>query len=437
LGHAIAACGIFPSVIGGLDIVMAAACRKGRRRFALFRPERANRCAMLKHKTIRLKPKAGRRAKAGAPWIFSNEIDMTAAAKALPPGTLVNVAGDDRVLGTGYFNPRSLIGVRLLDAEKDAAIGKAFFAAKLSRALSLREALYDKPYYRLVHAEGDGLPGLTIDRFSDVCVAQVTTAGMEALIEPMLEALDEVLSPRAVVLRNDAPLRVLEGLENYVRAGRGEIPSRIAIEENGARYFADLKDGQKTGWYYDQREHRAFMANLARGKSVLDAYCYAGGFAVLAAKSGTKEAVGIDSSQGALSLAEEAAAANKAACAFVKADVFEEFERLIVAKQSFGIVIADPPPFVKARKDLEAGARAYRKLARLAASVTARNGFVLLASCSHNIPMERFADECAFGILRTGRKASLIRQGGAGGDHPVHPMLPETAYLKVLVYALD
>lgn len=392
---------------------------------------------MTKHKTIRLKPKSGRRAKAGAPWIFSNEIDMTPDTKALPPGTLVNVAGDNRVLGTGYFNPKSLIGVRLLDAEKDAAIGKDFFAARLTRALALRGALYDKPYYRLVHAEGDGLPGLTIDRFDDVCVAQVTTAGMEALIDPMLEALDETLSPRAVVLRNDAPSRALEGLETYIRAGRGEIPARVGIEENGARYFGDLKGGQKTGWYYDQREHRAFMASLAQGRSVLDAYCYAGGFAVLAAKNGARETVGIDSSQGALTLAEEAAVANKVACSFVKADVFEEFERLIVAKQSFDIVIADPPPFVKARKDLEAGARAYRKLARLAASVTAKNGFVFLASCSHNIPMDRFADECALGILRTGRKASLIHQGGAGGDHPVHPMLPETAYLKALVYALD
>lgn len=392
---------------------------------------------MTKHKTIRLKPKSGRRAKAGAPWIFSNEIDMTPDTKALPPGTLVNVAGDDRVLGTGYFNPRSLIGVRLLDGERDTTIGKDFFAARLARALSLRGALYDKPYYRLVHAEGDGLPGLTIDRFDDVCVAQVTTAGMEALTDPMLEALDETLSPRAVVLRNDAPSRALEGLDNYVRAGRGDIPARIAIEENGARYFGDLKGGQKTGWYYDQREHRAFMASLAHGRSVLDAYCYAGGFAVLAAKNGARETVGIDSSQGALTLAEEAAVANKVACSFVKADVFEEFERLIAAKQDFDIVIADPPPFVKARKDLEAGARAYRKLARLAASVTAKNGFVFLASCSHNIPMERFADECALGILRTGRKASLIRQGGAGGDHPVHPMLPETAYLKALVYALD
>jgi len=392
---------------------------------------------MPKHKTIRLKPKSGRRAKAGAPWIFSNEIDMTAEAKALEPGRLVNVAGDERVLGTGYFNPRSLIGVRLLDPEKDAVIDAAFFARHFRRALALRSALFDRPFYRLVHAEGDGLPGLTVDRFDDICVAQVTTAGMEALIAPMLEGLNEVLSPRSVVLRNDAPSRALEGLENYVRAGLGEMPARIGIEENGTRYFADLTGGQKTGWYYDQREHRAFMAGLAKGKSVLDAYCYAGGFAIAAARAGARETIGIDSSQGALNLAGEAAAANKLNCTFVKADVTEELARLIAESQSFDIVIADPPPFVKARKDLEAGARAYRKLARLSASVTAKGGFLFLASCSHNIPMERFADECALGITRAGRKATLIRQGGAGPDHTVHPMLPETAYLKALVYALD
>lgn len=392
---------------------------------------------MPSYPTIQLKPKSGRRVKAGAPWIFSNEIQMTAGAKNLPRGTLVNVEAKEGVLGTGYFNPHSLIAVRLLAPEKNAAIGTEFFVRRLRRALHLREALYPAPFYRLVHAEGDFLPGLVIDRFGDVCAVQITTAGMEALIGPLLDALDEVLSPSAVVLRNDTPSRALEGLESYIRAGRGEIVPRMTIEENGARYFADLSGGQKTGWYYDQREHRAFMASLAKGKTFLDAFCYAGGFAVLAAKNGAKEAVGIDSSQAALTLAEEAAAANNAKSRFVKADALRELERLAEAKETFDIVSADPPPFVKSRKDLEAGARAYRKLARLAASVTAKGGFLFLASCSHNISMDRFAQESALGIVRAGRKAVLIRQGGASADHPVHPMLPETAYLKALVYALD
>jgi 23S rRNA (cytosine1962-C5)-methyltransferase len=390
--------------------------------------------------TIRLKPREGRRARAGAPWIFSNEIVMSQATKALAPGTLVTVEGDDRAaFGTGYFNPQSLIAIRLLDPVRDAEIGDAFFASHLARALARRALLFEQPFYRLIHAEGDGLPGLTIDRFGDTLVAQVTTAGMEALTLPMLAALDEVASPACVILRNDVPARAMEGLETYVRVARGEMPSRVAVEESGARYFADLASGQKTGWYFDQRDNRVFMAKLAKDRTVLDCYCYGGGFAIQAALAGAKESIGIDSSQPALANAEESAAVNGVAkrCKFVKAEVFAELERLAAAGEAFDIVIADPPPFVKSRKDLEVGARAYRKLARLAASVTGPGGYLLLASCSHNMPAERFAQESAIGIARAGRRASLIRQAGAGPDHPVHPMLSETSYLKTLVYALD
>ncbi len=395
---------------------------------------------MAAHPIIRLKSREGRRALAGAPWIFSNEILMDARTKALDPGCLVNVACDDgRMLGTGYFNVKSLIAVRLLDSVPDAEIGDAFFASHLALALARRAVLFDSHFYRLVHAEGDGLPGLTIDRFDDTCVVQVTTAGMERFIEPMLDALDEVVEAKRVILRNDSPARTLENLELYVRAVRGQMPSRIAVEENNVRYFADPAAGQKTGWYYDQRENRVFVASLARGRSVLDCYCYTGGFSILAALQGATEVRGIDSSQPALRLAEEAAMVNDVAarCHFVKAKVFEELERLATTSQAFDIVIADPPPFVKSRKDLETGARAYRKVARLAASVAAANGYLLLASCSHNMPHDRFEQECAIGIARAGRRASLIRDAGAGPDHPIHPMLPETAYLKALVYALD
>lgn len=393
---------------------------------------------MPHHTLVRLKSREGRRVRGGAPWVFSNEIELSNAVKALTPGALVNVAVEDgRILGTGYFNPKSLIAVRLLSTEANAEIGKEFFVHRIGRALALREALYARPFYRLVHAEGDGLAGLTIDRFGDTLVVQITTAGMDALTEHLLAALDELLAPANVILRNDTPVRALEGLESEVRAAKGEIPSRLTVEENGVRYFADLGHGQKTGWYYDQRDNRAFVAALAKGKSVLDAYCYTGGFGVLAAHAGAREIVGIDSSQSALVLADEAGAANGARCKFVKADVFEELERLAKANEKFDIVICDPPPFAKARKDVEAASRAYRKLARMGASVTATNGFLLIASCSYNMPLDRFAEECAIGIGRTDRSASLIRQSGAAPDHPVHPRLPETAYLKSLVYALD
>jgi 23S rRNA (cytosine1962-C5)-methyltransferase len=350
---------------------------------------------------------------------------------------VVNVLGDDgRVFGTGFFNPHSLIAVRLIDPAADAAIDAAFFAARLKRALDLREQVSAAPYYRLVNAEGDGLPGLTIDRFGSACVVQITTAGMEAVRDAVLAALDAVVAPTDVILRADAPARAQEGLDSYVTAVKGSA-GRTAVQENGVHYFADLASGQKTGWYYDQRENRAFMAALAKNKSVLDAFCFSGGFALAAARAGATDVAGLESSAPAIALAEEAAAAGRLSVKFVKCDVFAELERLAGADQTFDIVIADPPPFVKAKKDLETGAKAYRKLARLAAGVTAPGGIVFLASCSHNIPVERFASECATGIMRTGRAARLIRQSGAGPDHPIHPMLPESAYLKALVFALD
>jgi 23S rRNA (cytosine1962-C5)-methyltransferase len=389
----------------------------------------------MSRKTIIL-PK-GRRARLGSPWIFSNEIRMDEAAKAIAPGSIVNVRGEDgREFGTGYFNPKSLIAVRLLSDACDTVIDRDFFSTRIGRALALRAAFYDKPFYRLVHAEGDGLPGLVIDRFDDVVTVQIGTAGMEKQLDNIVAALVARLKPKTIILRNDAPSRALEGLDSYVRAAKGE-GARIALEENGCRYFADLAQGQKTGWYYDQRDNRAFIAGLAKGKSVLDAYSYTGGFGLLAAKAGASEVVCLDSSAPALALAEESARAAKLTIQAVKADVFEELERLIAAEEKFDIVIADPPPFVKSKKDLEPGAKAYRKLAKLAAQVTAPGGILLIASCSHNIPPERFAAECAAGVTRNGRVATLIRSAGAGPDHPVHPLLPESAYLKAVVYALD
>jgi len=390
---------------------------------------------MSKRPTIVLKPREGRRARAGAPWIFANEI--AGLPKELPSGSVVDVKFDDgQPLGSGFFNAKSLIAVRLFARTMGAAPDREFFVRHLSRALALREQFYDRPFYRLVHAEGDGLPGLVIDRFDDVLVIQITIAGMELVLDAMVAALKSLLKPATIILRNDTPSRALEGLELYVRAELGSA-GRIVIEENGARYFADLGSGQKTGWYYDQRDNRAFIAGIVRGKSVLDAYSYTGGFGILAAKAGAQEVICLDSSEPALALAQESAAANRLSVRAVQADVFEELARLSAQKEKFDIVVADPPPFVKSRKDLEPGAKAYRKLARMTAEIIAPNGILLMASCSHNIPLDRFTNECAAGIARGGRNASLIHTAGAGPDHPVHPMLPETAYLKALVYALD
>jgi len=387
---------------------------------------------------IRLRPREGWRVRNGAPWAFSNEIVMDDNVKALVPGSRIELAAEDgATIGFGYFNPKSLIAIRLL-AKQVGKIDAAFFAERFRHARALRERFYDAPFYRLVHAEGDGLPGLVIDRFGEICVVQITTAGMERFIEDLITGLDAAIAPKAVILRNDAPARGLEGLDSYVRVAKGEAPERIRVEENGVVYFADPQTGQKSGWYYDERENRAFIANLAKGRRVLDAYCYSGGFSVLAAARGAERVTGLDSSEAALKLAGEAAAANRVAesCRFVKGEVFQELERLAQTGERFDIVVCDPPPFAPSRKDLEVAARAYRKLARLSAVIVAPGGFLMLASCSHNISLERFGIECAAGIGRAGRSAALIREAGAGPDHPVHPMLPETAYLKALVYAV-
>jgi 23S rRNA (cytosine1962-C5)-methyltransferase len=388
---------------------------------------------------IRLRPHEGWRVRNGAPWAFSNEIVMDGSAKALVPGSLVELAAEDGAgIGIGYFNPKSLIAIRLL-AKPREKIDAVFFAEKFRRARALREHFYDTSFYRLVHAEGDGLPGLVIDRFGEVCVVQITTAGMERFIEELLQGLDAAIAPKTLILRNDTPARALEGLDSYVRVVKGETPEQIRVEENGVAYLADPQTGQKSGWYYDQRENRAFIARLAKGRRVLDAYCYSGGFSVLAAARDAEQVTGLDSSESALKLAAEAAAANAMTqrCRFVKCDVFEELDRLSHANVRFDIVICDPPPFAPSRKDLEAAARAYRKLARMAACIVAPSGFLMLASCSHNISLERFEAECAAGLERAGRSAALIREAGAGPDHPVHPMLPETAYLKTLIYVMD
>jgi 23S rRNA (cytosine1962-C5)-methyltransferase len=377
----------------------------------------------------------------GHPWAYSNEIRVDAAAKATLPGALVQlVRVDGKFVATGTFNPKTLIAFRAFSRDADATIDRAFFARRLRAALALRERMFPKPYYRLVHAEADGLPGLIVDRYGDVCVLQAGTAGIEAMTPEILAALDEALGPRAVVLANESPLRALEGLDAYTRLASGELSGPIEVEENGLVFFADPLGGQKTGWFYDQRDNRAFIAGLARNAgSVLDLYCYAGGFAVAAAAQGAKRVLAVDGSAVALDLARRSAAKNGVAdaCEFLKQDAFDALEALAAGPERFEIVVADPPPFARSKKDVPAALKGYRKLARLAATLVRPGGFLFVASCSHNVTAEAFAAEAAGGISRAGREGRILRAAGAGPDHPVHPLLPETAYLKSLTLQLD
>jgi 23S rRNA (cytosine1962-C5)-methyltransferase len=364
---------------------------------------------------------------------------MTPEAKALPPGEPVRlVAADGRTLGLYGFNPQPLISARLLSRDPDAVIDEAFVGERLGRALALRQRLFDLPFYRLIHAEADGLPGVIVDRYGETVVVQQNSALAEWLSPLLGAALRSLLAPAAFITQCDSPARKLEGLP-YAESAHGSAELPITLIENGARFLADPFTGQKTGWFYDQRDNRAMVARLAGGLTMLDAYCYTGGFAVQAALRGATAVTAIDRSAEALSLAERAAAANGVAarCSFRRGEVFAELAALAAEGRRFDIVAADPPAFVKSRKDLPPGLRAYRKLARLAAALVAPGGFLFLASCSHNVSPDELAGEIARALQDLGREGRILHRGGAAADHPVHPALPETAYLKAELLQLD
>jgi 23S rRNA (cytosine1962-C5)-methyltransferase len=389
---------------------------------------------------ISLQADRHKRARAGYPWVYSNEVVMDAAAKALPRGTLVQLASSNREpLGVAMFNPHTLIAARLLDVNAAMEIDAKFLARRLAAARDLRERLYPGGFYRLIHAEADGLPGLIVDRYGDTIVVQANSAGIDRLLAELLAAIDAELAPRTVVLRNDSSARTLEGLPSEVKIAKGELTGPLELIENGATFLADLRGGQKTGWFYDQRENRAAVARVAKGAGVLDLYSYGGGFAVAAARAGARSVIAVDSSAPALELAAESARRNDVGtvCNFVRAEVFTELERLAAAGTRFDVVIADPPAFVKSRKDLAAGSRGYRKLARLASALVAPKGYFFIASCSHNVDRAAFDDQVRRGIVDANRRGRILLSSGAAADHPVHPALPESVYLKASLLQLD
>jgi 23S rRNA (cytosine1962-C5)-methyltransferase len=386
---------------------------------------------------IRLHPQKHRRVQGGHPWIYSNEIVMDGATKALPRGTMAAFyAHDTKFLGMGSFNPNCLIAGRIFTPHLVDVIGEDWLAARIETALALRTKIIAEPFYRLIHAEADGIPGLIIDRFDDRLCVQLNTAGID-LLWPALEfALQRVLKPRSIILRNDSFAREIEGLPRETKVMGETLDAPIALRENNLTYFADLQGGQKTGWYFDQRDNHALVARYAQNAdNVLDLYTHAGGFALAAAKAGAKKVIAIDSSEPALALAQKAAGENNldAQCAFVRADVFQELERRILTKEQHDIVIADPPAFVKSRKDVAAGARGYRKLAKLAASVTKNGGYLFIASCSHNMELPNFIEQVAAGLSDAKKSGKILHVCFAAPDHPTHPHLPESAYLKGLL----
>lgn len=383
---------------------------------------------------LRLKKNEERRLRAGHLWVYSNEIDITATPlKDFEPGSGVRIE-DHRghVLGTGYINPHSLICARLVSRDPKYILDKSLLKHRLNIALSLREQLFDTQYYRLVHGEADGLPGLVVDRFNDVLVVQITTAGMEQQKTAIIEALVKIIKPSTIVFRNDSPSRQAEELDSYVETALGNEPVTVFLEENNTQFETDVIKGQKTGWFYDHRMNRARMQHYVKDKRVLDVFSYVGGWAIQALTAGASEVMAVETSSTAIDQIHHNAELNDVVdrIASVQGDAFEALKSLRQAREKFDVVIVDPPAFIKRKKDFKEGLNAYRRINQMAMQVLNKDGYLISASCSYHMPAEQLSDAILKSSRHVDRTAQIIEQGHQGPDHPVHPAIPETNYLK-------
>lgn len=390
---------------------------------------------------VRLKPKAEARAiRHGFPWVYADELVTDRRTSNLTPGSLAVLEdADRRPLGLVTVNPKSKIIARMLDRDPEAQIDADWFAARLIRALDMRARIYDAPFYRWVHAEADGLPGIVIDRFGDLAVVQPNAAWAETHIEALTAAIMAVSGVKTLVKNGTGRARGLEGLVEETTVLAGTVDGPVPVPMNGAVYMADVLGGQKTGLFYDQRPNHAFAAGLARGARVLDMFSHVGGFALAALAGGAVQALSVDGSAPALALAEAGAKASGFSDRFStrQGDAFAVLEELGTDGAQFDLVICDPPAFAPAKPALEAGLRAYERIARLAAPLVAPGGYIVLCSCSHAVDLAAFRNASARGLGRGGRRAQLLHTGFAGPDHPMLPQLAESGYLKSLVFRLD
>lgn len=386
-------------------------------------------------KTVRLKKKEERRILRGHPWVFSNELQSIPSGTL--PGELVDVLDfSGAFVGRGYINPHSLICVRLL-TRKQEEIDRDFFRGRIARARALRTMLGFGESFRAVFGEGDGLPGLIVDKYADTLVLQSTTAGIEAQLEVILAALIDEFEPAAIVLRNDTASRELEGLTQETRVVRGTVSGPVTIEESGITYTVDVLEGQKTGFFFDQRENRQALKDLVQGRRTLDCFCYVGAWSLSAARYGASEVIGVDSSQKAVDMAAKNAALNGLSARFVKADAFEELRRLEKERERFGCIILDPPAFVKNRAKVREALKGYKEINLRAMKLLEPGGVLVTCSCSHHIDEDLFREMLIDAAQSAGRQARLLEMRSQSRDHPILLAARETQYLKCAVLVIE
>lgn len=386
---------------------------------------------------LQLKKNEEKRLKSGHHWIYSNEVDVSKTPlKSFQPGEQVTVLDfRGKPLGNAYINPNSLICARLFSREPALILDKSLLVHRLNIALSIRDRLYPEQCYRLVYGDSDHLSGLIVDRFGSNIIVQINTAGMAAIKEDIVLAIDQVLKPDSVLLQYDSAVEKLPGYENVSEELLiGEMPERIPLQENGVNFLAPVLKGQKTGWFYDHRENRSRLKHYVKDRRVLDVFSYVGAWGIQAACFGASDVMCVDSSEYALDGVEQNARLNKVEdrISCLQGDAFQALTELKAAEERFDVVILDPPAFIKRKKDAKKGLGAYRRINELAMRLLSRDGILISASCSMHLSREELQNQVRGSGRHVDRFVQILEQGGQGADHPVHPSIPETEYLKAL-----
>ncbi len=386
--------------------------------------------------TLILKSQADRRLKLGHLWVFSNEVDIVRSPlKGFAMGQQALVTTHSgKPLGIAFMNPNGLICGRMVSRDEAFPLNKSLFVHRFKQSLALRELTCGEPYYRLVYGDADLLPGLVVDRYGDYLVVQISGAGMELLKDDIVEALVQVIKPKGILFSNEHGARALEGLPEYSEVAYGEVPEYVELIENSTRFMAPIRAGQKTGWFYDHRVNRAQLQNYVKGKRVLDVFSYIGGWGIQAAKAGALEVTCVDSSEQALvgvtKNAELNGVSNRVKTIHGKA--LDVLKQLVADDVRFDVIVLDPPAFIKKRKDQRVGEAAYRHINELAMRLLGRDGLLVSASCSMHLGKDTLVEIVRASGRHLDRHVQIIGQGGQGPDHPVHPAIPETDYLKAV-----
>ena len=383
-----------------------------------------------------LRKGADHRLRGGHLWVYSNEVDSQRSSLGdFAAGDLVSVRNTNgKLLGSAYMEPNSLICARLYAPGEQRAMNADLFASRLETALALRQAAFDKPFYRLVYGDSDTLPGLIVDRCGDFLIVQLNNAGLERYREPLLEVLITTLKPRGILLRADSRSRREQGLPTDSEVVYGDVPRQVPLEENGVQFLAPVFDGQKTGWFYDHRMSRARLAAWVNNKSVLDVYSYIGGWGIQAAAFGASEVCCLDSSAQALEGVETNARLNQMQERVItlRGSAAETMEDLHSRGRRFDVVILDPPAFIQRKKDLKKGIAAYRRINELGLQLLQSGGLLVSASCSMHLARADLIGAMQQAAVRSGCQLRIVEQGAQGPDHPIHPAIPETEYLKAV-----